>query len=122
MGIAAMVLDLWVGLGLFLLALWGVLRWGWAWGAVGVWLNLLWFIYQSELGQGWLLYLRGVGLAFVLAAGFRQYGLAWALLPWPLLLAGRFEVQMLWPYLPAWGQGLMGGAVTYLLVGLFKRP
>ncbi|KIQ54789.1 hypothetical protein SY28_06925, partial [Meiothermus taiwanensis] len=64
----------------------------------------------------------GVGLAFLLAVGYRQYGLAWALLPWPLLFAGRFELPMLWPYLPAWGEGLMLGAVVYLLVGLFRRP
>jgi len=116
------MLDFVVGLGLFLLALVVVRRLGWAWGVVGVWLNLLWFIYQNELGQGWLFYMRGVGLAFVLAAGYRQYGLAWALLPWPLLVVGRFEMQMLWPYFPAWGEGLMLGAVFYLLVGLFKRP
>ena len=116
------MLDFFVGLGLFLLALVVVRRLGWAWGVVGVWLNLLWFIYQNELGQGWLFYLRGVGLAFLLAAGFRQYGLAWALLPWPLLVGGRFQMPMLWPYLPAWGEGLMLGAVVYLLVGLFKRP
>lgn len=116
------MLDFVVGLGLFLLALVVARRSGWAWGVVGVWLNLLWFIYQNELGQGWLFYMRGVGLAFVLAAGYRQYGLAWALLPWPLLLVGRLEVQMLWPYFPAWGEGLMLGAVFYLLVGLFKRP
>jgi hypothetical protein len=29
---------------------------------------------------------------------------------------------MLWPYFPAWGEGLMLGALVYLLVGLFKRP
>ncbi|GFP28998.1 hypothetical protein [Candidatus Hakubella thermalkaliphila] len=116
------MLDLFVGLGLFLLGVTVVHRLGWAWGVVGVWLNLLWFIYQNELGQGWAFYLQGVGLAFVLAAGFRQYWMAWAVLPWPLLIAGRFEVQMLGPFLPAWGEGLILGAVVYLLVGLFKRP
>lgn len=116
------MLDLFVAVGLFLFALTVVRRYGWAWAVVGVWLNVIWFIYQNELGQGWLFYLRAVGLAFLLAAGFRQYGLAWALLPWPLLLVGRFEMQMLWPYFPAWGEGLMLGALVYLLVGLFKRP
>jgi len=64
------MLDGLVGLGL-----WGagailVRRWGWAWGVVGVWLNLLWFIYQNELGQGWLFYMRGVGLALALGGAF----------------------------------------------------
>ncbi len=116
------MLDGLIGLGLWWAGAVWVRRFGWAWGVVGVWLNLLWFIYQNELGQGWLFYMRGVGLAFLLAVGYRQYGLAWALLPWPLLFAGRFELPMLWPYLPAWGEGLMLGAVVYLLVGLFKRP
>ncbi len=114
--------DFLVALGLFWLGWVVVRRWGWAWGVLGVWLNLAWFVYQNELGQGWLFYLRGVGVAFVPAAGFRQYGLAWALLPWPLLLAGRFEMQMLLPYFPAWGEGLMLGVGAYLLAGLFKRP
>ncbi|GFP25826.1 hypothetical protein HKBW3S25_01307, partial [Candidatus Hakubella thermalkaliphila] len=42
------MLDLFVGLGLFLLGVTVVHRLGWAWGVVGVWLNLLWFIYQNE--------------------------------------------------------------------------
>ncbi len=116
------MLDVWVGLGLVGLAWLGVRRWGWPWGAVGVWLNLLWFIYQNELGQGGLFYLRGVGLAFLLAVGFRQYGLAWALLPWPLWLSLRFDLGMFGPYLPVWGEGLVWGAGVYLLVGLFRRP
>jgi hypothetical protein len=82
--------DVLVGLGLGVAGSVLVHRLGWFWGVVGVWLNLLWFIYQNELGQGWLFYLRGVGLAFMLAVGYRQYGLAWALLPWPLLLGGAF--------------------------------
>lgn len=119
------MLDGLVGLGLGWAGAALVRRFGWAWGVVGVWLNLLWFVYQNELGQGWLWYLRGVGLAFLLAAGFRQYGLAWALLPWPLLIWGMREgssLAMLWPYFPAWGEGLMLGAGFYLLIGFFKRP
>ena len=29
--------------------------------ALGVWLNLLWFVYENEWGSGWLAYLRGLG-------------------------------------------------------------
>ncbi|MCS7058421.1 MAG: hypothetical protein NZ849_11265 [Meiothermus sp.] len=116
------MLDFFVAIGLSVLILAVVKRWGWPLGAVGVWLNLAWFIYQNEWGQGWLLYLRGVGVSFMLAAGYRQYGLAWALLPWPLLLVGRFNFSLLEPYFPAWGEGLMLGALAYLLIGLFRRP
>jgi len=89
---------------------------------VGIWLNLIWFIYQNELGSGWMMYLRGVGVAGILAIRDRQFWLVWALLPWPLLLYTRLDIQELWPYLPAWGEGLMIGLVAYLLAGLFRRP
>jgi hypothetical protein len=116
------MLALIIAAGLFGLVLAGAQRLGWPLGVVGVWVNLAWFIYQNEWGQDWLFYLRGVGVGFLLAAGYRQYGLAWALLPWPLLLVGRFNLSLLEPYLPAWGEGLMLGALAYLLAGLFKRP
>jgi hypothetical protein len=34
--------------------------------ALGVWLNLLWFVYQNEWGSGWLAYLRGLGIGLFL--------------------------------------------------------
>lgn len=92
------------------------------WTVMGVWLNLAWFIYQNEMGSGWLMYLRGAGLAALLAAGYQQYGLVWALLPWPLLLYTRFDFYQLWPYAPAWGEGFMLGTLVYLIAGLFRRP
>lgn len=104
--------------GMFLL----VQRFGWPWGGLGVWANLLWFIYQNQWGSGWMPYLQGLGLLTFLAAGYRQYGLVWALLPWPLLLYIRLDVQTFLPYLPAWGEGLMLGVLLYLLTGTFKRP
>lgn len=58
------MLDGLIGLGLWWAGAAWVRRFGWAWGVVGVWLNLLWFIYQNELGQGWLFYLRGWGWLF----------------------------------------------------------
>lgn len=110
----------WIGLA----GLGGVLRHRlrWNWAVMGIWLNLIWFIYQNEMGSGWLMYLRGVGLAALLAVGYRQYGLVWALLPWPLLLYARFDFYQLWPYTPAWGDGFMLGTLVYLIAGLFKRP
>ena len=92
------------------------------WATVGIWLNLVWLIYQNEFGSGWMMYLRGVGLAALLAVGYRQYWLAWALLPWPLLLYARFNFYQLWPYAPAWGEGFILGMLVYLIAGLFKRP
>lgn len=116
------MLDLIPFVALLFLGNWIVQRTGWAWGAVAVWLNLLWFIYQNEFGSGWMMYLRGVGLALVLAIEQRQLGLAWALLPWPLLLYTRVDIAQLYPYFPAWGEGLMLGVLVYLLTGFFKRP
>ncbi|AFV76832.1 hypothetical protein Theos_1815 [Thermus oshimai JL-2] len=94
---------------------------GWAplW-ALGVWVNLLWFVFQNEWGSGWLSYLRGLGVGLFLAAGYGEAGLAWALLPWPLLLYLRLGVGDLLPYLPALGEGMMLGLLLYLL-GLRKR-
>ena len=48
---------------------------------LGIWLNLLFFVYQNELGSGWLAYLRGLGAGLFLAAGYGRPDLAWAPLP-----------------------------------------
>ncbi|TBH20229.1 hypothetical protein [Thermus thermamylovorans] len=82
--------------------------------ALGVWLNLLWFVYHNELGPGWLAYLRGLGTGFFLAAGYGKPGLAWALTPWPLLLYLRLDVRELYFYLPALGEGALLGGLLYL--------
>jgi len=82
--------------------------------ALGVWLNLLWFVYQNEWGSGWLAYLRGLGMGFFLAAGYGRPGLAWALTPWPLLLYLRLDVREVAFYLPALGEGMLLGALLYL--------
>ena len=82
--------------------------------ALGVWLNLLWFVYQNEWGSGWLAYLRGLGMGFFLAAGYGRPGLAWALTPWPLLLYLRLDVREVTFYLPALGEGMLLGALLYL--------
>ncbi|GAB5601619.1 hypothetical protein FJNA_01430 [Thermus sp. FJN-A] len=88
--------------------------------ALGVWLNLLWFVYQNELGSGWLTYLRGLGAGLFLAAGYGKPGLAWALTPWPLLLyLGRDARELLF-YLPTLGEGMLLGALLYL-AGFRKR-
>ncbi|AEV16795.1 MAG: hypothetical protein NZ846_04145 [Thermus sp.] len=87
---------------------------------LGVWLNLLWFVYQNELGSGWLAYLRGLGAGIFLAAGYGRPGLAWALTPWPLLLYLRLDLQELAFYLPSLGEGMLLGALLYL-AGLRKR-
>ncbi|MBF6593400.1 MAG: hypothetical protein IVW51_02995 [Thermaceae bacterium] len=116
------MLDALPWLGLFVIGFWLVRRTGWDWALIGVWLNLAWFIYQNEAGSGWLMYLRGVGLAALLAVGYRRYWLAWALLPWPLLLYARFNLPLLWPYEPAWGEGFILGMLVYLIAGLFRRP
>ncbi|WP_337843991.1 hypothetical protein [Thermus sp.] len=94
---------------------------GWAplW-ALGVWANLLWFLFQTEVGSGWLAYLRGLGAGLFLAAGYGEAGLAWALLPWPLLLYLHLDLRALLPYLPALGEGMFFGLLLYLL-GLRKR-
>ncbi len=83
-------------------------------GALGAFLNLLWFIYQTGPGFGVLAYLRGLGVGLFLAAGYGKPSLAWALTPWPLLF-------WFWPrplealyYLPALGEGLTLGALLYL--------
>ena len=82
--------------------------------ALGVWLNLLWFVYQNEWGSGWLAYLRGLGAGLFLAAGYGRPGLAWALTPWPLLLYLRLDVREVAFYLPALGEGILLGALLYL--------
>ena len=82
--------------------------------ALGVWLNLLWFVYQNEWGSGWLAYLRGLGIGLFLAAGYSRPGLAWALTPWPLLLYLRLNVREFALYLPALGEGMVLGALLYL--------
>ncbi|WP_243027742.1 hypothetical protein [Thermus albus] len=82
--------------------------------ASGIWLNLIWFVYQNEWGSGWLAYLRGLGMGFFLAVGYGQPGLAWALTPWPLLLYLRLDVRELAFYLPALGEGMVLGALLYL--------
>ncbi|HEU4741374.1 MAG TPA: hypothetical protein VFS50_07245 [Meiothermus sp.] len=91
------------------------------WAVVGVWLNLLWFLYQNEIGSGWVGYMQGLGLAFMLAATQRQYGFSWALTPWPLLLLLGFNLSAFVLYLPPLGEGLMAGALVYLLVGWIRR-
>ncbi|PZA08737.1 MULTISPECIES: hypothetical protein [unclassified Meiothermus] len=91
------------------------------WAAAGAWLNLLWFIYQNEIGSGWIGYMRGLGLAFMLAATGRQYGLSWVLTPWPLLIGLGFNLSAFGPYLPPLGDGLMAGALVYLLAGWVRR-
>ncbi|MDM7324976.1 MAG: hypothetical protein P3W93_008385 [Thermus sp.] len=106
----------------FLLLLLLVFRWQnrippWV---LGVWLNLLWFIYQNELGSGWQAYLRGLGAGVFLAAGYGQPGLAWALTPWPLLLYLRLDVREVLFYLPPLGEGMLLGALLYL-AGFRKR-
>lgn len=88
--------------------------------ALGVWLNLLWFVYQNEVGSGWLAYLRGLGAGLFLAAGYGKPGLAWALTPWPLLLYLRLDVRELLFYLPTLGEGTLWGALLYL-AGFRKR-
>lgn len=88
--------------------------------ALGVWLNLLWFVYENEWGSGWLAYLRGLGAGFFLAAGYGRPGLAWALTPWPLLLYLRLDLREGLLYLPAMGEGLLLGALLYL-AGFRKR-
>uniref|UniRef100_A0A7V4A076 Uncharacterized protein n=2 Tax=Thermus TaxID=270 RepID=A0A7V4A076_9DEIN len=82
--------------------------------ALGVWLNLLWFVYQNELGSGWLTYLKGLGAGLFLATGYGHPGLAWALTPWPLLLYLRFDLREFLLYLPAMGEGMLLGALFYL--------
>jgi hypothetical protein len=82
--------------------------------ALGVWLNLLWFVYQNEWGSGWLAYLRGLGIGLFLAAGYGRPGLAWALTPWPLLLYLHLDVREFALYLPALGEGMVLGALLYL--------
>ncbi|MGC8904954.1 hypothetical protein [Thermus sp.] len=82
--------------------------------ALGIWLNLLWFVYQDRLGSGWLTYLRGLGAGLFLAAGYGRPGLVWALTPWPLLLYLRLDVRELALYLPAMGEGMLLGALLYL--------
>ncbi len=106
----------------FLLLLFLAFRWQnrlplWA---LGVWVNLIWFVYQNELGSGWLAYLRGLGAGIFLAAGYGGPGLAWALTPWPLLLYLRLDVRELLLYLPSLGEGMLLGALLYL-AGLRKR-
>ncbi len=91
------------------------------WAVAGVWLNLLWFIYQNEMGSGWVGYMRGLGLAFLLSAAYGQYGLAWTLTPWPLLMRLGFNPSALVLYLPPLGEGLLAGALVYLLVGWTRR-
>lgn len=91
------------------------------WGVAGAWLNLLWFIYQTSFGSGWVGYHHGLGVAFVLAAGWGQYGLAWALVPWPLLIYLRLELGTYWPYLPNMAEGMLLGGAAYLLTGWAKR-
>lgn len=117
-----MGLDVVVGLFLLVLGLAAVTRFGMAWGAVGIWLNLGWLVFENQWGMGWMTYLHGLGIATVLATGYRQYALVWALLPWPLLLLTRLDVQTLLPYVPSWGEGLMLGVVAYLVTGVFRRP
>jgi hypothetical protein len=99
----------------------GVLRVGLAWAVLGVWLNFLWFLYQNEMGSGWNAYLRGVGVALMLAISNRQYALAWVLLPWPLLLYTRLELRPLVPYVSVLGEGLMLGLGLYLLTGWIRN-
>lgn len=88
--------------------------------ALGVWLNLLWFVYQNEWGSGWLAYLRGLGTGLFLAAGYARPGLAWALTPWPLLLYLRLDAREFLLYLPTLGEGMILGALLYL-AGFRKR-
>jgi hypothetical protein len=87
---------------------------------LGVWLNLLYFVYQNELGSGWLPYLRGLGAGLFLAAGYGRPDLAWALTPWPLLLYLRLDVREFLLYLPTLGEGMLGGSLLYL-AGFRKR-
>ncbi|ADH63248.1 conserved hypothetical protein [Allomeiothermus silvanus DSM 9946] len=115
------MLDPLVGLVLVGIGVWFVRRTRLPWEAAGVWLNLLWFLYQHELGSGWVNYLRGLGLAFMLAATGREYALAWVLTPWPLLLLLGFNLSAWVLYLPPLGEGLMAGALVYLLVGWMRR-
>ena len=98
----------------------GVVRVGLAWPVLGVWLNFLWLLYQNEMGSGWNAYLRGVGVALMLAISQRRYTLAWVLLPWPLLLYAGFQLRTLVPYLSALGEGLMLGLGLYLATGWIK--
>jgi hypothetical protein len=88
--------------------------------AIGVWLNLLWFVYQNEVGSGWLTYLKGLGAGLFLAAGYGQPLLAWAFTPWPLLLYLRLGVREFLFYLPALGEGMLLGGLLYL-VGFRRR-
>ncbi len=88
--------------------------------ALGVWLNLLWFIYQNEWGSGWLAYLKGLGAGFFLAVGYSHPALAWTLTPWPLLLYLRLDLREFAFYLPALGEGMLLGALLYL-AGFRKR-
>lgn len=87
---------------------------------LGIWLNLLWFVYQNEWGSGWIPYLRGLGAGLFLAAGYGRPDLAWALTPWPLLLYLHLNLKELAPYLPALGEGMLLGALLYL-AGLRRR-
>jgi hypothetical protein len=99
----------------------GVVRVGLNWAVAGVWLNFLWLLYQNELGSGWNAYLRGVGIALVLAISHRQYVLTWVLLPWPLLLYTNFQLRSLVAYGSALGEGMMLGLVLYLFGGWIGR-
>jgi len=115
------MLDLLVWLLLAGIGAWVVRRTRLPWAAAGVWLNLLWLFYHNEIGSGWVGYMRGLGLAFMLAATQRQYGCCWALTPWPLLMLLGFNLSAFVLYLPPWGDGLMAGALVYLLVGWMRR-
>ena len=63
--------------------------------ALGVWANLLWFVYQNEWGSGLLTSLMGLGAGLFLAAGYGEPLLAWSLLPWPLLLGSAIYPRIL---------------------------
>ncbi|WP_117238219.1 hypothetical protein [Thermus sediminis] len=88
--------------------------------ALGIWLNLLWFVYQNEWGSGWLAYLRGLGSGLFLAAGYGKPLMVWALTPWPLFLYLRLDFREFTFYLPALGEGMLLGTLLYL-AGLRKR-